>query len=372
MSEKTMNLQDNDGNSILHLAAQHGYEDIVTNIIVSGAYFNLQNNKSQTPEMLAKNQEHQEIENFLRCVHELFENLDRINEEKYNCISMSPFVVPVFKSNLIQACDSNGKNLLHHAVENQKIEVAKTLLKVNRQLANKKDKIGKTPLFYAIKNDDLEMMDLLLKKGAKVELWKYANNCTNGCSKFINKVNKLFNMAKEGDVISLEYELQKEKFELDLSTVINMRNHENLSLIKIAEDTVNFELVKLLLTKGGMILSFVKNKAIYNKELKKLYSFIIKIFECVESKKYAPSSIIYQIKKHSYTDMMMKVRYDDLEGDTLLHIAAKADDAEIFEWLLENRANIDLKNFDGQKACDLAGKDSKVLAIVQKRSSVID
>uniref|UniRef100_A0A914QXF9 Uncharacterized protein n=1 Tax=Panagrolaimus davidi TaxID=227884 RepID=A0A914QXF9_9BILA len=57
--------------------------------------------------------------------------------------------------------------------------------------------------------------------------------------------------------------------------------------------------------------------------------------------------------------MMTNVRYNGLEGDTLLHIAAKADDAEIFEWLSENGLKIDLKNFDGQTARDLAGKDSK-------------
>jgi len=165
-----INLRTKNGNSLLSIAAKHGFANVVKFLISKGAEKEHFTNDFHTPLSLAVSQNH------LRVVQVLFEEWISPNSHEKPYLHL----LPIFNvksreiAQLLVDNDAvtgglyNNKNQspLTAACQNGYLDVVEFFLDDGLDI-NHLDNDNKTPLFYALQNKHHDVVNLLIFKGAK-------------------------------------------------------------------------------------------------------------------------------------------------------------------------------------------------------------
>lgn len=133
-----VNLADENGCTLVHLAAFNNKKEIVEFLFEKGANINAVDKEQRTPLHYAVSEGHEEIVKFL-----------------------------LEKGANINVVDQQGGTLLHFATWNNKKGLVKFLLKKGADI-NAEDHHGWTPLRHAVHQDNKEMVAFLLQEGADI------------------------------------------------------------------------------------------------------------------------------------------------------------------------------------------------------------
>merc|ERR1711925_42230 len=165
-----INLQTENGESALSIAAKHGFANVVKFLISKGAEKHHFTNDYHTPLSLAVSQNH------LKVVQVLFENWISPNSHEKPYLHMSP-IFQVKSREIAQLLIDN--DAVTHDIYNDKNQSPLTVACQNGYLdvvefflddgldINHLDGDKKTPLFYALANKHHDVAKLLISKGAQ-------------------------------------------------------------------------------------------------------------------------------------------------------------------------------------------------------------
>lgn len=188
-SKEQLNTKDNDGNTVLHIAAKKGYDEIVNTLLLKGVPVNGKNNKGLTPLHFAAKKDqlktcklliqyNAEIESKDNegltplCYATLYFNSKTVNfflEKNAN----ASIAVTYEKENLKQVpllntiCLGNYGQFNESFLNRKRIAVnlIKYFTKKNPYFFYQIDTNGKTALHLAVENDHSELVSLFLGKG---------------------------------------------------------------------------------------------------------------------------------------------------------------------------------------------------------------
>merc|ERR1712034_211828 len=165
-----INLQTENGESALSIAAKHGFANVVKFLISKGAKKDHFTNQHRTPLSLAVSQ------NYLKVVQVLFEDWISPNSHAKPYLHLSPIfqVKSIEIAQLLIDNDAvthdiyNDKNQspLTVACQNGYLDVVEFFLDYGLDI-NHLDKDNRTPLSYAVTNKHHDVVNLLISKGAK-------------------------------------------------------------------------------------------------------------------------------------------------------------------------------------------------------------
>lgn len=147
-----INAEDYEGRTPIHYAAENGMKALVCTLLKNGAIYNAIDYKEKTPLQLTSNSE---IKNLLISVHNSFRDLkkgDHHMVDKY----ISQY------SEIINAKDTNGHNLLHWAASLDNQNVVKQLLGAGAEAGHVSAK-GNTPLHIAASKGYMDIVESLLQ-----------------------------------------------------------------------------------------------------------------------------------------------------------------------------------------------------------------
>jgi len=165
--KKVLNTQDNQGDSVLHVAAFHGDYRIVNKLLVYNADKNLRNDDNKIPVDLAK-------DNFVRKV------LTNLNKAAKNADVKNVTELVHFGHDINERLSIFNQAPIHKVIESKEKDKYKVLKKVLDMGAdpNMKDSNSWTALHYACEFGDLESVKILLANKANVDA--YSNNHRTG------------------------------------------------------------------------------------------------------------------------------------------------------------------------------------------------
>ncbi|MCM8534400.1 MAG: ankyrin repeat domain-containing protein [Lentisphaeraceae bacterium] len=131
-----LNIRDKNGNTLMHMAAECGHQNVVEFLLKKGALINRKNSEGNTPLHLS------------------------VSNRKSNALAFM-----VKKGANVNARNNSGESPLHLAVWST-VYVEK-LLDAGADI-NARDNFSDTPLNHAVENDNIKSVDKLLKCGADV------------------------------------------------------------------------------------------------------------------------------------------------------------------------------------------------------------
>ena len=163
MVKKLINIQDNNGDNLLHICSYHGNYKIINRLIYYGANKQKLNKENQIPVDIAKDNK---VRKVLTNLNEAAKAADEKNiqelvnfgkdlNERLSIFSLAPI------------------HKIIESTENNKHEVLKKMLELGSD-PNIKDSNGWTALHYAAQNGDLESVKILIDK--KADINSFSNN----------------------------------------------------------------------------------------------------------------------------------------------------------------------------------------------------
>ncbi|GFT56280.1 hypothetical protein NPIL_467881, partial [Nephila pilipes] len=184
LKEKHVHINDkgNDGFSLLHIAAQAGYLNIVTYLINQGADVNSQNDAGSKPIHIATREGHKDVvEFFIKCK---------------------------FLNNYIGAF---GQSLLHYAVLGGQSEILQFLIDLKFDV-NVTDRNDCKPIHAAAISGDKNALEILLQHGAyynatykgMTPLQLAAEKNYLSCAQLLMLIKELFNAVKHSNLSEVE------------------------------------------------------------------------------------------------------------------------------------------------------------------------
>lgn len=185
MVQKLINIQDTNGDNLLHICSYHGNYKIINKLIYYGAKKQIQNKENQIPVDIAKDNKVrkvltnlneaakasdekniQELVNFgqdlneklsifsLAPIHKIIESTEKINMKYLKMLLLGSD--PNIK-------DSNGWTALHYAAQNGDLESVKILIDKKANI-NSFSNNGRTPLHLASKMNRKYIVKYLIEK----------------------------------------------------------------------------------------------------------------------------------------------------------------------------------------------------------------
>ena len=282
MVSKLINIQDNNGDNLLHICSYHGNYKIINKLIYYGADKTIHNKENQIPVDIAKDNRVREVLTNLNEAAkasnedniEKLVNFGKDLNERLSIFSLAPIhkIIESTEKNkhdVLQKMlllgsdpnikDSNGWTALHYAAQNGDFESVKILIDKKADI-NSFSNNGRTPLHLAAKMNRKKIVNYLVDK----ILEKYKSNSQiylnakdeHGCT-------PSHLAAKEGNIPCLEILLSKGadkyatdfcgwnilhfasfhakkdtirfivKYDADYDVLINMRNSQNKLPIEI-------------------------------------------------------------------------------------------------------------------------------------------
>lgn len=165
---------DYEGDTALHIAVKKNYKDIVKLLLEKGADLNMENVEGRTAAQLSN--ENDEINQIIKAIGEyspqkIVQLFKSVYENDYENLNKELKVG--FSLNF---ADDFGNSLLHIAVKNKNIEIARLLIKYGIDL-DLKNKNKETPLINACQINSLDIAHVLLDCKASFtdqDSWGYA------------------------------------------------------------------------------------------------------------------------------------------------------------------------------------------------------
>ena len=164
LADREVDETDDDGNTLLHLAADIGQLDAVQLAVKSGASLVVENNEGQTPCQLAQKR-------WTKPVETVKSNDSPILTLQAACRDGDAQAVKVAlcQGVSVQHRDEQNENTpLHTACENGQTQIASLLILLGAEV-DTRNKDGATPLHLACEFGHKETAELLLRRGSKVD-----------------------------------------------------------------------------------------------------------------------------------------------------------------------------------------------------------
>ncbi|KAK2558254.1 Ankyrin-1 [Acropora cervicornis] len=292
------NIVNNDGDTPLHLACQRKHVAIVDLLLGKfNASINIPNKKSDTPLFVAVR---------VNCLQAIKEMLNSSQAEQ----------------DVKNGRSANGDTLLHLAVANKDLEVAKLLIQAGSP-PDEQNNMGRTPLHIAASKGDEEMVKFLQTAKAN------PNILDN------DEMTPLHHAAQGGHQTIVSYFL--EKFKPDHSA----RNRDGSTLLHLTCRAGQMEASVALIKRGVLIHMPNKNK-------------------------YTALHVAALNKKHLAAQLLVGFGADvtvigGVSKETPLHMAAKVKGGEkVVDVLIKSGADPDTAKEDGERALHLAARCGNV------------
>lgn len=219
--KRIINMQDNMGDTALHVAAFHGDHRIVTKLLAYGGDKLIKNNEDKIPLDMAKN-------NFVRNV------LTSLNKAAKNSDSKNVTELVFFGHNINSKTTVFSQAPIHKVIESKKQnkhEVLKKILDMGSD-PNIKDSNSWTALHYACEYGDFDSVKILIQHRADIN--SYSNN---------HRTPLHLASSKNFPIIV--------QFLLDNKANVNYKDHNGCTPLHLAAKSGNIECLSLLLTYGG-------------------------------------------------------------------------------------------------------------------------
>lgn len=339
-----INAVDEDGNTVLHLAAMIDDPDLVTFFIIKGANTTLQNHQGQTPIHLAIEYKSYDAAQVLANHEKTLFCKNRSSEVALlKGISEDEAFYDIFineKTGLIT--DAEGKSILHYFVENKNLKAVQQCIKKGLPISIK-DNNGKTALDYAFSNindyTSVEIAAALIQGGAEeVETdFSYFQNALatrNINARFDDGQTPLHLSAIHGHNAIAKYLLVNKA---DTS----VQDSSGATPLHEAVRYGHLEIATMLLDSGANV-------------------------NAKDNIGKTPILLIIPQDKISQTyDLLIAnhadLNHKDMYGDTILHTAAMLKvDVKVFEKLTANGADINARNKEGVTPLEIAIQQNDV------------
>ncbi|KAJ6644845.1 Ankyrin repeat domain-containing protein 50, partial [Pseudolycoriella hygida] len=339
LDDDKVNLEDQNGNTLLHLAAYKGESNIVEFLLSKGAEVNARNLQGRSPLISAALAEHYNIVEFLLSkgasvnMNGIFNILNRItllpNDDKVNLE------------------DQNGNTLLHLAASVGKYNMLDSLL-LNGAEVNAKNLDGRSPLASAALAGHYDSVEFLLSKGASIDMDGIFNILIGINSLPLKERLEYTNLVK----ILLDNGKVNSKDQNDNGKV-NSKDQNGNTLLHLAASAGEYNIV------GGLLLNGAEVNAKNLDGRSPLASAALaghyNIVECLFARGVNIDmdgiiNILISInslplkERLEYTNLVKilldngKVNSKDQNGNTLLHWAAYKGESNIVESLLSKGA----------------------------------
>jgi ankyrin repeat protein len=369
--------KDEQGNTPLHYAAQHGHQEILLLLLEEGACFNVKNNRKQTPKVMAQKGKHQEVVEVLQKIDDWFEAIKQGKQLNHP----QDTAMKIF----LYARDRDGKTLLHWVAQQGQEETAQKLLdyiividKLNEMnkmakmvnVINALDNQGNTALHVSTTNGHAGISRLLLQSGAQFDIkdnrGKTPLDClSNSEGSLLKNVSQLFEdiqLNRPDKVIELLHHFDGSKE--DLSAILQARDEQNYILLHWAAREHYYDVVQELLKRGAVYdaqdvrfkandwFKLIKEWMCHEKPLK----FSIEEVE----KDPARLAIIKNARDNCgrtplhTNENYFRLKYliergadltvQDHKGNTPLHAAVERGDIAVVKLILDQGANINARN----------------------------
>ncbi len=385
------NVQDKEGKTVLHHAAQRGDGQSVALLIKEGAYIYIKDKQGNTPYDVATG----DAKILLERYKEFFQ------KAKTQVLSNDDI-----KGLKITVQDEYGKTALHYAAERGCYNSMRRLL-LDGVSADAQDKEGKTALHYAAQSGCCECVKLLIRKGAYIDVKDEQGNtpcdvAAGDAKALIKKHTDLVDKMIGG---TLQEEDLKDKdlclnpkaikfktryyelFEHDLGDDFDRADCVKEEVRKMLTESgcsgKYFERIRRGVTCHGMkeYIKFCKMIREDNFSSNKLEKFMndnrdynfVKVREdyynktalhfCAEKKIIVSNNnkynTLYYIKL--FIERGADVNAQDAYGNTPLHYAAQIDNIEAVKLLIAKGAYFNIKNKRDETPCDVATGEAKTL-----------
>lgn len=380
ITSKTINSKDGSGNSVLHYAAEWEYKDAISNLLAKGAVINAKNANGETPLFSAvKTNNPEVIQLILNGGGNLYDRDYLGSTTLHTAIRWdAPKSIDklILEGIEINAQNSAGKSALSEAVITSKYEITKTLLE-NGADVNCSDANGVSVLMDCVRGGNPETVGILLEYGANPNLQEingknaYHEAATLGNIQIIELIRKAggnpLSRDKQGItpfsiVLKKDYSIIKSV----LGDSVNITDSDGNSPIHIVVQTKNSdELLKKLIYDGYPLDS--RNADGYTPlnlaiEQNRIQTALILLenganpFQMIDKK--GRNGVTIALEKNNAQMISNIVQFagekTDVQGNTILHYAAKTASVETVKQLLSFGINKDKKNVTGDNAYTIA------------------
>ena len=164
LADREVDETDDDGNTLLHLAADSGQLDAIQLAVKSGASLVVENNEGQTPCQLAQKRRTKPVETVKNNDSPILTLQAACRDGDAQAVK-----VALCQGVSVQHRDEQNENTpLHTACENGQTQIASLLIQLGAEV-DTRNKDGVTPLYLACKFGHKETAELLLRRGSKVD-----------------------------------------------------------------------------------------------------------------------------------------------------------------------------------------------------------
>ena len=230
MIKRLINIQDNNGDNLLHICSYHGNYKIINRLLYYGANKQAQNKENQIPVDIAKDNK---VRKVLTNLNEAAKAADEKNiQELVN-----------FGKDLNEKLSIFSLAPIHKIIESKEVDKHKVLKKMLLLGSdpNLKDSNGWTALHYAAQIGDLESVKILIDKKANIN--SFSNNGRTA----------LHLAAKMNRKNVVDYLIDKilEKHKSDSQMYINAKDEHGCTPCHLAAKEGNTSCLESLLSKGA-------------------------------------------------------------------------------------------------------------------------
>lgn len=380
ITPQTVKQTDGSGNTVLHYAAEWEVLDAIENLIVKGVNPQSQNANGETPLFNAVKTNNSDLVDLLiskGCKVNQRDNLGSTPlHHAVRWEAPKAVIKLIEKGANVNAQNISGKSPLSEAVLAGKLETVKLLLASNAD-SNSSDITGRTVLMDAIRGQNPQIVKLLLQNNASVHIQE-----TNGRNSYheaaLTGNIEIINIIKNAGGNALSRDKNgNTPFSLSLSLGENVMKAV-LGNDKYIQDSDGNTPVHVIVKNNGRIkdIEFLINEkypidtrnsegytplGIAVKNNKTEIAEILlknKANPFISIDKQGNNAVILALKKGEPKMLSNIVKYSgtltDIQGNTILHYAAKISDASTVKTLISYGLDINAKNISGETPYDTA------------------
>lgn len=381
ITSKTIKATDGSGNSVLHYAAEWEYADAINSLLTKGADIHAKNANGETPLFNAAKSNSPDIIQVIVNGGGEVQARDNLGSTAIHAAvrwdadkSISKLVslgININSQNL------SGKSPLAEAVSSGKYDISKQLILLGAD-TNSCDTEGVTILMNAIRDRNLASVKLLLENGANPNMQDiYGRNSYHIAAQMQNKdIIKLIRQAggnplsrdKNGNTpFSLVLKLDNSIIKEVLGDNTNITDSDGNTPIHIVvkESSSNDKLLNYLIECGYPIDTrnsdgyTALNYAIEKNNTKMALVLLEKganPFQMIDKK--GTNGVTIALKNKNKTMLLNIVKYagkmTDVQGNTILHYAAKSSTYDVVKTLISYGLDKNVKNIAGDTPYDIA------------------
>lgn len=385
ITSNTINASDGSGNTPLHYAAEWQYKDAISSLLSKGANVNAKNANGEIPLFSAVKTNNPEIIKLIidggssvntrdnlgstllhmavrwdaqKSIETLIDQGININAQ--NSAGKSPLAEAALagKSDIaeylikkgadINSCDTNGVTILMDAIKGQNVDIVKLLLSYGGN-PNIQDINGSNSFHEAAYQGNIELIKLIRDSGANA-----LARDKQGNTPFSIVINKDFDIIKE--VLNNNYNITDSDGNTPIHIIVTTNASNSLLQELIKEgfplDTRN--------SSGYTPLNY----AIENNDLATSTILLengANPFQMIDKKGNNGVTIALDKKNMKIIENIVKYAgsLSDVQGNTILHYAAKTSSADIVKTLISYGLNVNIKNVSGDTPYTIAARWKK-------------